>query len=209
MRRYRRGAGFGLDDICAFMAAVDRHLSTSVSVVIIGGAAAAFHHAESTTNDVDTYDAFNAALEAAIQRDTGLDIPVNHSTVADVPGITKIDSNASYPHCPDRRQAVGDDQDRIGRIGFERRGREMVAIDQEHGAGLALVRQPHRSSANRRAPSPPVTMCQVSWKWLVLKRTRSGGRSVTTRSARPWIVKRRRCILGAAANVIRMRRPRR
>lgn len=67
---------------------MDRHLNAPASVVIIGGAAAAFHRAQSTTTDVDTQESLNAELEEAIRHaraETGLDIPVNHSTVAGVP----------------------------------------------------------------------------------------------------------------------------
>jgi hypothetical protein len=44
----------GADELRAFFGAVDGHLTTRASIVVIGGAAAAFHLAESTTNDVDT-----------------------------------------------------------------------------------------------------------------------------------------------------------
>src|SRR5262245_56424103 len=85
---YRDTRVFGIDDICRLLEAVDRHLMAPSVVVIIGGAAAAFHRAESTTNDIDTNDALNAELQDAIQRakaETGLNIPINYSAVADVP----------------------------------------------------------------------------------------------------------------------------
>ena len=88
MTSYRDSRAFGIDDICRLLQVVDGHLTDPAAVVIIGGAAAAFHRADSTTNDVDTNDALNDALQDAIQRaraETGLEIPINHSAVADVP----------------------------------------------------------------------------------------------------------------------------
>ena len=88
MTSYRDSKIFGIGEICRLLEAVDRHLSVRVSTIIIGGAAAAFHHADSTTDDVDTYEALNAELQVAIERakdETGLNIPVRFSSVADVP----------------------------------------------------------------------------------------------------------------------------
>jgi hypothetical protein len=88
MSSYRDTRIYGVEEIAELLRAVDRHLTAQARVVIIGGAAAAFQGAQSTTTDVDTHHALDAELEQAIQlaRDeTGLDIPVAYSTVADVP----------------------------------------------------------------------------------------------------------------------------
>ena len=87
-RHFRDSRIYGIDQISEFLAAVDRHLSGPVSVTIIGGAAAAFHGAESTTTDVDTRDALDSALEEAVRlanAKTGLAITVSHAAVGDVP----------------------------------------------------------------------------------------------------------------------------
>jgi hypothetical protein len=78
----------GVEEIRAFFEVVDRHLTATTSLVIIGGAAAAFHRAESTTNDVDTVDAPGSALVTAIEQaiaETGLFVPVSRSSVAQMP----------------------------------------------------------------------------------------------------------------------------
>ncbi|MCW5806836.1 MAG: hypothetical protein KIT31_31045 [Deltaproteobacteria bacterium] len=77
----------GVDELCVLFEAVDRHLVKRASIVVIGGAAAAFHQAESTTNDVDTLDALTDELRAAVDRATfaGLSVPISASTVAQVP----------------------------------------------------------------------------------------------------------------------------
>jgi hypothetical protein len=79
---------YGADEISLFLRAVDRHLVSASSVVIIGGSAAAFYNATSTTTDVDTYAALSADLQGAVERaatETGLTIPVIHSLVVEVP----------------------------------------------------------------------------------------------------------------------------
>lgn len=72
-----------------FLQAIDRHLTRRVRVEIIGGSAAALAHgAKSTTTDLDTFNALNKELLDAVARaieETGFDIPVSQSTVADVP----------------------------------------------------------------------------------------------------------------------------
>ena len=72
-----------------FLRAVDRHLTRRVRVEVIGGSAAALAHgATSTTTDLDTFNTVSEELLDAVARateETGLDIPVSQSTVADVP----------------------------------------------------------------------------------------------------------------------------
>jgi hypothetical protein len=85
---YRDTRIYGLQEIGELLRAVDRHLAVPARVVIIGGAAAAFHGAGSTTTDVDTHNTLDANLEEALQRareDTKLDIPVGYSSVAEAP----------------------------------------------------------------------------------------------------------------------------
>lgn len=79
---------YDADEMRTFLTAVDRHLSHATDVVVIGGAAAALHETRSTTSDVDTWNELSASLERAIERarkETGLDIPVSRSPVADIP----------------------------------------------------------------------------------------------------------------------------
>jgi hypothetical protein len=84
-----RSRAFGADEIRTFLQAVDRHLAVRVRVEIIGGSAAALAHgATSTTTDLDTFTAINDELQEAVARaseETGFEIPVSQSTVADVP----------------------------------------------------------------------------------------------------------------------------
>jgi len=85
---YRDRRIYGIEDIATLLREVDRHLNAPARIVIIGGAAAAFHGAVSTTTDVDTHNALSADLQAALEQArfvTGLDIPVSYSAVADVP----------------------------------------------------------------------------------------------------------------------------
>lgn len=88
MTSYRDTRIYGLAEIGELLCAVDRLLAAPARFEIIGGAAAAFQGAESTTTDVDTYNPLDATLENALERaraDTGLAIPVQCSSVADVP----------------------------------------------------------------------------------------------------------------------------
>lgn len=84
-----RSRTYGADEIRVFLQAVDRYLTRRVRIEIIGGSAAALAHgAKSTTTDVDTFNALNKELLEAVARareETGFDIPVSQSTVADVP----------------------------------------------------------------------------------------------------------------------------
>jgi len=85
---YRDRRIYGIEDIATLLREVDRHLTAHARIVIIGGAAAAFHGAVSTTTDVDTYNGLGEELQEALEQArtaTGLDIPVNHSAVANVP----------------------------------------------------------------------------------------------------------------------------
>lgn len=84
-----RSRTYGADEIRVFLQAVDRHLTRRVRVEIIGGSAAALAYgAKSTTTDLDTFSAVHKELLDAVARacdETGFDIPISQSTVADVP----------------------------------------------------------------------------------------------------------------------------
>ena len=72
-----------------FLDAVDSFLTESVDMIIIGGSALTLGYGvETATSDVDTFETdlnkINPAIEAARQK-TGLNIPVDANTVADIP----------------------------------------------------------------------------------------------------------------------------
>lgn len=77
------------DDIRRFLRAVDARLNRRCVVIIIGGSGAGLAYAtDLRTHDIDTYNRVPAYLAAAAQKarvDTGLDIPITHSAVADLP----------------------------------------------------------------------------------------------------------------------------
>lgn len=89
MSTYRASRSFRATDLRRFLGAVDRHLSSRARIEIIGGCAAALAHgATSATTDVDTFTPTTAALQAAVARaveETGLEITLAQSTVAEVP----------------------------------------------------------------------------------------------------------------------------
>jgi hypothetical protein len=89
MTSYRASRAFLADDLRTFLRAVDRHLTRSVRIEIIGGSAASLAHgATSTTVDVDTFTPTTVDLDTAVDRavaETGLEITLVHSTVAEVP----------------------------------------------------------------------------------------------------------------------------
>ena len=79
---------YGKDEIHRFLRAIDHHLESHARLVIIGGGAAALHDATSTTNDVDTCNAITEHLAHAVRlarENTGLEIPISESTVAEYP----------------------------------------------------------------------------------------------------------------------------
>ncbi len=80
---------FSADEISTFLRAVDRHLTIAAKVVIIGGGAAALAYGvTSTTDDIDTINQLRAELDVAVRNaraDTGLDIPMKYSSVAEAP----------------------------------------------------------------------------------------------------------------------------
>ena len=77
------------EDLRRFLAALDSHLTARAEMVVIGGCAIALGYGvEQTTNDVDTFETDLTHIGAAAEKaraETGLDIPVGNSTVADLP----------------------------------------------------------------------------------------------------------------------------
>jgi hypothetical protein len=85
---YQDSRIYGQEQIANLLRAIDRHLTEPAKMIIIGGGAVALHGAESTTNDIDTYNAVSAALQASIDQavaETGLDLSVGQTTVGDYP----------------------------------------------------------------------------------------------------------------------------
>lgn len=83
-----RDSAFGIAEIEAFLRIVDGHLVRPVELVLVGGAAAAFHTATTTTMDLDAYEALDAELRRAIDAATaatGIDLPIGHAWIAQIP----------------------------------------------------------------------------------------------------------------------------
>jgi hypothetical protein len=79
---------FGRDALVRFLRAADAHASKTARVVIIGGAAAALGHGvESATKDIDTWNDIDPLADAfaAARHETGLDVPIGPTGVADAP----------------------------------------------------------------------------------------------------------------------------
>jgi len=91
---------FEPDDLRAFLRCVDRHLTANARIEIIGGSAAALAHgAQSTTSDIDTFHQISDALAHAVslaRAETGLDVPLVHAAIADVPYNYQDRLSASY-----------------------------------------------------------------------------------------------------------------
>ena len=82
MRKFHR------DELTRFLESVDKHLSVSRSIVLIGGAAAALAYGITrVTTDIDTIGAI-AELEGVLRSarlDTGLDVPFQSVGIFDAP----------------------------------------------------------------------------------------------------------------------------
>ncbi len=79
---------FTPSELTDFLRAVDRHAKRNVSVVVIGGGAAVLGYgAETATKDLDAHTDISdlSPAIAAARRTTGLDVPLEHVTVGDLP----------------------------------------------------------------------------------------------------------------------------
>jgi hypothetical protein len=75
-------------DLRRFLEAVDAALTRPIRMVIIGGSAAALGYGvDITTRDIDTFGIPEpiAAAASAARAATGLDIPIQHAAIADLP----------------------------------------------------------------------------------------------------------------------------
>ena len=85
----RDAHGFSASDLERFLRAVDRYLGEEVSIVLIGGGAAAIaYKVDIGTTDLDTFGTPLQPLELAMEQaraETGLRIPVSDTAVAEVP----------------------------------------------------------------------------------------------------------------------------
>lgn len=83
LRRFDRG------ELETFLRAVDRYLTSPTKIVIIGGTAASLAHGiDATTVDIDLFQSDSIELQRAANlacEETGLDVPICDSTVADIP----------------------------------------------------------------------------------------------------------------------------
>ena len=80
---------FKATDLTRFLEAIDRNLEESAKITVIGGSAAALgYNVSSATSDIDTFssnlDKIRLAADAA-RRETGLEIPLSNTPIADVP----------------------------------------------------------------------------------------------------------------------------
>ena len=83
MKRYT------IEELTAFLQAVDKHLNRKINLIVIGGTAAALGYKYAgATQDIDTANSVSAELEEALKlarNETGLDIAVSHASVYDPP----------------------------------------------------------------------------------------------------------------------------
>ena len=80
---------FTPDELRTFLEAVDRHLSAEVTIIIIGGTAAALAYSVTTgTTDVDTFESDLAAFDGALtvaRSETGLHVVFQRAAIGDMP----------------------------------------------------------------------------------------------------------------------------
>jgi hypothetical protein len=79
---------FEASDLRRFLTAVDRHLGEPATMTLLGGSAIALYGVQGGTTDIDTWETDLSKLKSAIalaETETGLDIPVSSTGVADVP----------------------------------------------------------------------------------------------------------------------------
>lgn len=101
MTTYRSEAGYGLVEIRRLLEAIDQALEAPAELVLLGGGAAAFHHAVSTTMDLDTFTTIPPVLQAALDKavlETRLGLQTSHAAVADVPWEFESRLEEPIPH---------------------------------------------------------------------------------------------------------------
>ncbi|HEY4177527.1 MAG TPA: DUF6036 family nucleotidyltransferase [Kofleriaceae bacterium] len=80
---------FDRDELERFLRAVDKHLVAPAKIKVIGGTAASLGYgADETTVDIDLYQSSTPDLQHAAslaREETGLEVPIGNSTVADIP----------------------------------------------------------------------------------------------------------------------------
>lgn len=87
------GRQFAAEELRRFFTAVDRHLTAPARIIVLGGSAIALYGVQSGTIDIDTWETDLSPLQSAIQlarEETGLDIPVSDTGVADVPFASRL-----------------------------------------------------------------------------------------------------------------------
>jgi hypothetical protein len=75
-------------EIEQFLTKMDSHLQTPIEIILIGGTAAILaYHISDATQDIDTWNNVEGLKEAyeKAKKDTGFDIPLSRTTVADPP----------------------------------------------------------------------------------------------------------------------------
>ena len=75
-------------ELLRFLGAVDRHLTAPAALILLGGSAIALYGVAAGTTDIDTFETDLSKLQSAIElarAETGLDIPVTDTAVADAP----------------------------------------------------------------------------------------------------------------------------
>lgn len=83
---------FGRAQLVAFVRAIDRHLESRASILIVGGAAAAVaYHSDVNTSDIDVFNVVAGSSEAILKAggeariQTGLGIAIGGAAVAELP----------------------------------------------------------------------------------------------------------------------------
>lgn len=130
---------FEAAELRRFLTAVDEHLTEPAEMILIGGSAIALHGVPAGTMDIDTWETDLSRLSHAIARakiDTGLDIPVSDTGVADVP----------YDY-RDRLQPVSGEWKRLTVFLPERHDLALSKAMRGHEGDLGAIEKLHARSA--------------------------------------------------------------
>ncbi len=139
MTSYAELPEYGLDEIAQLLEAVDRRLTQITRIVIVGGAAAAFHGIAATTEDVDTFETLEHELAQAIeaaQAETGLRIPINHSSVADVPWDYETRLESVLPQLKNLRVFILEKHDLALSKSVRGDEHDLQQLEELHGRGV-------------------------------------------------------------------------